>query len=69
MTPPRVVLDTNVLLQILGARSPYHFLFRAFLDGAFCPFPRINVMSLDAFADLIRSAPGQEPPPSLHGGN
>ena len=35
MTPPRVVLDTNVLLQILGARSPYHFLFRAFLDGGF----------------------------------
>ena len=25
--------------------------------------------TLDAFADLIRSVPGQEPPPSLHGGN
>ena len=143
MTPPRVVLDTNALLQILGTRSPYHFLFRAFLDGAFnlcvsteilleyeeilrqqasrtaadlflkvlayspnvihgtpyfqfhlvtrdpddnkftdcaivtqadclvtddshfreaadCPFPHVNIMGLDAFADLIRSAPGPD---------
>ena len=35
MNPPRVVIDTNAVLQILGARSPYHFLFQSFLDGAF----------------------------------
>lgn len=35
MNSLRIVLDTNALLQILGARTPYHFLFRAFLDGAF----------------------------------
>lgn len=35
MSPPRVVIDTNAVLQILGARSPYHFLFQSFLDGAF----------------------------------
>lgn len=29
---PRVVLDTNSLLQILGARSKYHFLFADFLN-------------------------------------
>jgi len=27
----RIVLDTNCLLQILGAKSPYHFLFTDFL--------------------------------------
>jgi putative PIN family toxin of toxin-antitoxin system len=32
---PRIVLDTNCLLQILGARSQYHFLFSAFLEGAY----------------------------------
>ena len=144
MTPPRVVLDTNAQLQILGAHSPFHFLFRAFLGGAFslcisteilleyeeiltrmasptaadlflkvlayspnviqgtpyfqfrlvtrdpddnkftdcaivtqadclvtddthfreaaeCPFPHVNVMSLDAFANLIRSTLGAAP--------
>ncbi len=30
---PRIVLDTNSLLQILGARSQYHFLFGEFLKG------------------------------------
>ena len=29
----RIVLDTNSLLQILGARSQYHFLFSEFLQG------------------------------------
>ena len=29
----RIVLDTNCLLQILGARSKYHFLFSLFLEG------------------------------------
>ena len=32
---PRIVLDTNCLLQILGAWSQYHFLFSAFLEGAY----------------------------------
>lgn len=31
MGVPRIVLDTNCLLQILGARSRYHFLFSDFL--------------------------------------
>ena len=31
----RIVLDTNCLLQILGARSPYHFLFGKFLDDEY----------------------------------
>lgn len=33
MNPLRIVLDTNALLQILGARSPYHFLLESFLRG------------------------------------
>ena len=32
MTQPRVVIDTNCLLQILGAKSKYHFLFESFLQ-------------------------------------
>lgn len=31
MVGPRVVIDTNCLLQMLGARSPYHFLFEVFI--------------------------------------
>ena len=31
MNNPRIVLDTNCLLQILGARSQYNFLFSEFL--------------------------------------
>ena len=31
MDTPRIVLDTNCLLQILGARSQYNFLFSEFL--------------------------------------
>lgn len=31
----RIVLDTNCLLQILGARSQYHFLFSDFLAGRY----------------------------------
>lgn len=32
MMQPRVVIDTNCLLQILGAKSKYHFLFESFLQ-------------------------------------
>ena len=35
MKPPRIVLDTNCLLQIMGARSKYHFLFGKFLANEF----------------------------------
>ena len=35
MSNPRIVLDTNSLLQILGARSKYHFLFGKFLANEF----------------------------------
>ena len=35
MEHPRIVLDTNCFLQILGARSKYHFLFTEFLAGRF----------------------------------
>lgn len=35
MEGPRIVLDTNCLLQILGARSRYHFLFAEFLAGSY----------------------------------
>lgn len=35
MNVPRIVLDTNCLLQILGARSRYHFLFADFLAGKY----------------------------------
>ena len=35
MEHPRIVLDTNCLLQILGARSKYHFLFTEFLADRF----------------------------------
>lgn len=32
MMQPRVVIDTNCLLQILGAKGKYHFLFESFLQ-------------------------------------
>ena len=35
MKYPRIVLDTNSLLQILGARSKYHFLFSKFLANEY----------------------------------
>ena len=33
MKKPTIVLDTNCLLQILGAKSKYHFLFGKFLSN------------------------------------
>ena len=35
MNKLRIVLDTNCLLQILGAKSKYHFLFGKFLANDF----------------------------------
>ena len=35
MKLPKIVLDTNCLLQIMGARSKYHFLFEKFLTGSY----------------------------------
>lgn len=35
MEPPKIVLDTNSLLQIMGARSKYHFLFEKFLSNEY----------------------------------
>lgn len=35
MEPPKIVLDTNSLLQIMGARSKYHFLFGKFLANEY----------------------------------
>lgn len=35
MIHPRVVLDTNCLLQILGAKSKYHFLVDLFLANEY----------------------------------
>ena len=35
MNSTKVVLDTNCLLQILGAKSRYHFLFSKFLEGKY----------------------------------
>ena len=32
---PKIVLDTNCLLQILGANSKYHYLFQKFLQNKF----------------------------------
>jgi len=31
--PPRIVLDTNILLSSIGTTSPYRWLFDALLDG------------------------------------
>ena len=28
----KIVIDTNAMLQMLGSRSPYHFLWKKFLD-------------------------------------
>lgn len=33
--PPRIVLDTNILIAAIGSTSPYRWLFDAFLDSAF----------------------------------
>ena len=35
MEKMRIVLDTNCLLQILGAKSNYHFLFAEFFAGSY----------------------------------
>ena len=35
MGTPKIVLDTNCLLQILGAKSKFHFLFNEFLAGSY----------------------------------
>ena len=44
MARPRVVIDTNCLLQILGAKSKYHFLFDSFLQFGYvlCILARAN---------------------------
>ena len=36
MNQVKVVLDTNCLLQILGARSKYRFLFSKFIENNYC---------------------------------
>ena len=33
MTSPRVIFDTNVLLVSVSTRSPYHWAYRAIVDG------------------------------------
>ncbi len=33
MTLPRVIFDTNVLLVSVSSRSPYHWAYRAVVDG------------------------------------
>jgi len=35
MEHPRIVLGTNCLLQILGAKSQYNILFEKFLEGSY----------------------------------
>lgn len=61
MSGLRIVLDTNCLLQILGARSKYHFLSGEFLagshfdDAANSPFPSFRIVGLDEFAEMIKN--------------
>lgn len=52
MTNPRIVLDTNCLLQILGARSKYHFLFGKFLanDYTLC----VSTEILFEYEEILR---------------
>ena len=52
MTNPRIVLDTNCLLQILGARSKYHFLFGKFLanDYVLC----VSTEILFEYEEILR---------------
>ena len=44
----RIVLDTNVLLQILPGRSPYHSIFQHFLSGSFT-----WIVTLDVYLEYI----------------
>lgn len=47
----RVVLDTNILLVSFSARSPYHLIFKAFLDNQYqlC----VTTEILDEYAEII----------------
>jgi hypothetical protein len=50
MIHPRVVLDTNCLLQILGAKSKYHFLVDLFLANEYT-----LCLGLDDFARKMKA--------------
>lgn len=36
MTALKIVLDTNILIAIIGRRSPYRWLFDCLIDGRLC---------------------------------
>ena len=66
MNPPRVVIDTNAVLQILlnNKFTDCAIVAQAdilvtddahFREAAECPFPRVAVVGLDEFANMVRS--------------
>ena len=44
MSQTRIVLDTNCLLQILGARSQYHFLLEKFLSNNYTLYVSTEIL-------------------------
>lgn len=53
MMDPRIVLDTNCLLQILGAKSKYHFLFGKFLANEYTLC--VSTEILFEYEEILRS--------------
>ncbi|MBO6033488.1 MAG: hypothetical protein J6Q22_18900 [Prevotella sp.] len=51
MDHPKIVLDTNCLLQILGARSSYHFLFSEFLADRYTLCVSTDIVTDDGHFD------------------
>ena len=53
MKHPRIVLDTNCLLQILGARSKYFFLFSKFIANEYTLC--VSTEILFEYEEILRS--------------
>ena len=62
MNHPKIVLDTNSLLQILGARSIYHFLFSEFLADRYTLCVSTEILFDSIFRDWLDVDRVIEPP-------
>ena len=57
-TSLRVVIDTNVLLVSISSRSPYHLIYRSFIDGLYTLC--VTTDMLDEYAEILSQKLGQE---------
>lgn len=47
----RVVIDTNILLVSVSDRSPYHLIFKSFIEGKYSIY--ITTEILDEYAEIL----------------